>query len=70
MFKYNWYDWLWVVFWLYFGVVEGIGIYHAVKYHTDNWTLTHFMATTIPIGLRAAFLAWLAWHFLIQHKNG
>lgn len=65
----NGYDWLWVIFWLYFAIVEGIGLVH--EYHTknDNWTLTHFIAVIMPIGIRAAFLAWLAWHFLVQHKN-
>lgn len=67
--KLNGYDWLWVFFWLYFAFVEGIGLYHEAKTHSDNWTLTHFIAVVLPIGIRAALLAWLAWHFLIQHKS-
>lgn len=63
------YDWLWVFFWVYFAIVEGLGLYHEWKHHTDNWTLTHFIAVVMPISIRAAFLAWLAWHFLIQHKS-
>lgn len=64
------YDWLWVGWWLYFAVVEGIGLWHEAKTKgNDDWTLTHVLSVSIPIALRAAFLAWLAWHFLIQHKN-
>ena len=68
--KLNGYDWLWVFWWIYFAVVEGYGIYHEVKAHTDNYTLTHFIAVILPIGLRVAFLAWLAYHFLIAHPRG
>lgn len=62
------YDWLWVFWVVYFAVVEGYGIWHEVRYHSDDLTFTHFASVLIPIGLRAAFLAWLAWHFLIEHK--
>lgn len=65
------YDWLWVFWIAYFFVVEGIGIWHEVKFHgNDEFTFTHFAAVLLPIGLRAAFIAWLAWHFLIAHKVG
>lgn len=63
------YDYLWVIWWVYFAVVEGIGIYHEYKHHTDDWTLTHVISVVIPISLRVAFLAWLAYHFLIAHKS-
>lgn len=63
------YDWLWVIFWVYFAIIEGIGIYHEAKYHTDNWTLTHFISVLVPMSFRVALLAWLAYHFLIVHKN-
>lgn len=64
------YDWLWVFWWVLFAVFEGIGLFHEVRHHTDDWTLTHFLSVIVPIGVRAAFLAWLAWHFLIEHKVG
>lgn len=68
--KFPGYDWLWVGFWVYFAVVEGIGLWHEAKYHTDNWTLTHVISVFLPVSIRAAFLAWLAYHFLIQHGRG
>jgi hypothetical protein len=63
------YDWLWVFWWAYFAVVEGISLVHESKTHgNDDWTLTHAISVTVPIFLRVLFLAWLAWHFLIAHK--
>lgn len=63
------YDWLWIFFWLYFAVIEGIGLVHEAKHHTDDWTLTHVLSSVIPISVRAALLAWLAFHFLVEHKS-
>jgi hypothetical protein len=60
--------WLWSAWLLYFAVVEGISIYHAVKNHgNDEWTFTHFIASQVPMGLRIALLAWLVYHFVWVH---
>lgn len=65
------FDYLWLVWVLYFGVVEGIAVWYEIKHRVgDQFTLTHHVAVLIPISIRAAFLAWLAWHFLIQHPKG
>lgn len=61
---------IWSVWFIYFGIFEGIGIYReVVRHQNDSWTLTHFIAVTIPIGMRVALLAWLAYHFIWEHKN-
>lgn len=57
------YDWLWVLWALYFAVVEGIALWHNRKSAKD-WTLTHFIRTVIPISMRVPLLAWLVFHFL------
>ena len=36
----------------------------------ERATDTHYLATHIPAGIRAALLGWLAWHFLVQHLSG
>lgn len=63
------YDWVWLGFAIYFVIAEGIGLVHEAKKHTDSWTLTHVLSVLIPVGIRVALIAWLAFHFLIQHKN-
>lgn len=62
--------WLWTFWLLYFGVCEGIAIYHEIKDHAgDGWTFTHFIASQVPMGLRIALLAWLVYHFVWVHIN-
>lgn len=62
--------WLWAGWLLYFAVIEGIGIWHEVKDgRGDGETFTHFIATQVPIGMRVALIAWLAYHFVWVHKN-
>lgn len=56
------YDWLWVGMGLYFGVVEGIALWHN-HLSKQDWTLTAFIKTLIPLSIRVALLAWLAFHF-------
>lgn len=34
----------------------------------DDFTDTHLLVTHINYGLRVAVLAWLAYHFLVQHR--
>lgn len=36
----------------------------------EKLTDTHFLATYIPVGIRAGILGWLAYHFLVQHLSG
>ncbi len=61
--------WLWVGFIVYFVVVEGIAIYYEIKLKIgDGDTLTHFLVTNIPLGIRFALIGWLIYHFLIVHK--
>jgi hypothetical protein len=31
---------------------------------------THFLASHIPVGIRAGILGWLIWHFLREHVSG
>lgn len=31
---------------------------------------THFLATHISVSFRVPLIAWIAWHFLEQHKTG
>ena len=31
---------------------------------------THFLTTIIPYGVRIGILAWVAYHFLVQHVRG
>lgn len=65
------YPWVWIVFWIYFAVFEGIGLWHEWRNHQgDEWTLTHFLASQVPLSLRVALLAWLAYHFLWEHRHG
>jgi hypothetical protein len=65
------FPWVWVVFWLWFAFWEAIGLYHEWHDHkSDEWTLTHFLASQIPLSLRVVLLAWLTYHFLWEHKNG
>lgn len=30
---------------------------------------THFLASHIPVGIRAGILGWLLYHFLVQHVS-
>lgn len=34
----------------------------------DGDTATHLIVTHLSIGLRAAVIGWIAWHFLVAHK--
>lgn len=36
----------------------------------ERLTDTHFLATYIPVGIRAGILGWLVYHFLVQHIRG
>ena len=63
--------WLWAGWLFYFAVVEGIAIWHEIRDHRgDTQTFTHFIATQVPIPLRIALIAWLAYHFLWVHTRG
>lgn len=62
------YDWLWVLWVALFFILESIGLVHNAVSPSADWTLTHFLSSVVPIGVRAAILAWLAWHFLVEHK--
>lgn len=58
----------WIAFFL---VAEGVGIWHEdVGHGGDGWTFTHYLASHMPVGLRVALLAWLAYHFLVKHITG
>lgn len=62
---------VWTVWIVYFLVFEGVGVYHEVRDKGgDVWTFTHYFASHMPMSLRVALLAWLAYHFLIQHIRG
>jgi len=62
--------WLWTGWLLYFGICEGIALYHEIRDHAgDGWTFTHFIASQVPMSLRIAFLAWLVYHFVWVHIN-
>ena len=65
------FPWVWIVWWIYFFVFEGIGLWHELRDRKgDEWTLTHFLSTQLPLSLRVAILAWLTYHFLWEHKHG
>lgn len=36
----------------------------------EKASYTHYLAIHIPVGVRVALLAWLVYHFLIQHVAG
>lgn len=36
----------------------------------EKLSYTHYLAVHIPVGLRAALLGWLVYHFLVQHVYG
>lgn len=63
--------WAWVAWVIWFLTFESVGLYKEVIEHKgDNWTLTHFLAVNTPLGMRVAFIAWVAYHFLIEHHTG
>ena len=66
--KYNPYI-VWTGIILYFVIFETIGIIHEYKFHTDTWTFTHYLAR-IPMSIKVALIAWIAYHFLWEHPLG
>ena len=36
----------------------------------EKLTDTHFLASHIPVGIRAGIIGWIAWHFLKEHRTG
>lgn len=63
--------WAWVVWVVWFVVFESVGIYKELAEHKgDSYTLTHFISVNVPVGMRVAFVAWVAYHFLVQHYKG
>ena len=61
---------VWTGMIVYFVVFETIGIYHELANKKgDVWTFTHYI-TQIPMGAKVAVVAWLAYHFLIEHPKG
>lgn len=66
--KYN-PTYVWTAWFIFFFVFEAIGLYHEWKTKSDSWTLTHYISADIPISIRVAIVAWLAYHFLVAHKN-
>lgn len=66
----NLFYWLWASWFLYFAAIEGIAVYNEIaKGKGDGETLTHFIASQLPIGVRIALIAWLAYHFIWVHKH-
>lgn len=35
----------------------------------EHYSLTHFLVTRVTTGLRVPIIAWVAYHFLVAHKN-
>lgn len=66
--KYN-PTYVWTTLFILFIIFEGVGLFHEWRTHSDSWTLTHYISSDIPISIRVAIIAWLAWHFLVAHKN-
>lgn len=65
------FTWGWVVWLAYIVIVDPIAVWFGRRDHVgDEYTDTHFLAIHIPMGLRVAILAWLAYHFLIAHRTG
>lgn len=55
---------------LYFVIFEAIGVWHeVVNKGGDGWTFTHYLAH-IPMSIKVALIAWLAYHFLWEHPRG
>jgi hypothetical protein len=66
--KYPW-EVVWTVPVIWFVIFEAIGIVHELHGGGDTWTFTHYL-TRLPMGLKVALIAWLAYHFIWQHPKG
>lgn len=65
--------WFWEIFWSiwFLMLVVGDPIASYLGQHDgqgDGYTDTHLLVTHINYGLRVAVIAWLAYHFLVQHR--
>lgn len=62
---------LWALWLLMLIVADPIAMWMGNKYKVgDEFTDTHFLATHIPIAIRAGILGWLVYHFMVQHARG
>lgn len=69
--KHGFFFWYWTGLVLYFAVGEAVAVGREMFYHKDDaWTLTHFLASTVPMSLRIPLLAWVVYHFVYVHING
>lgn len=57
------------VFWSVWFAMLVIGDPLFIHFGGEQASDTHFLVTHINYGLRVAVLAWLAYHFLIAHRN-
>lgn len=64
----------WTIFWSiwFLMLVVGDPIASWLGQHSgkgDGYTDTHLLVTHINYGLRVAVIAWLSYHFLVQHVS-
>lgn len=65
----NFWTYFWVIWLVMLVVGDPIAMWLGNRGHVgDDYTDTHLLVTHISMGLRVAVLAWLAYHFLVQHR--
>lgn len=64
----NWEGWAWLAWYVTFAIMEAIGL--LLRHRNEGMTLTYFTETHAPRWLLAAFIGWLAYHFLVATPAG
>lgn len=65
------YTYFWVVWFAMLVIGDPIATWLGHRDHVgDAYTDTHFISTHISLGVRAAIVGWLIYHFFVQHKTG
>ena len=64
------FTWFWLLWLLELVLVDPLCVYLGKRYGVgDKFTDTHFLVIHIPMGLRVAIIAWMAYHFFIAHQT-